>query len=152
MLGQQSKGSIQLQCTEQAFSEFPNLLIGTQDESGITYFDATLYLHKNNIEKSVNDFFSQYRTQILSLCDSYEIKYEDVCQVNESGHYLIDGNFIYLFISFVEPNFLAYMCDRMNDLFTNGVAVSDTYLLQMARTRLSKEVLSTMTDDGNEGN
>lgn len=152
MLGQQSKGSIKLQCTEQAFSEFPNLLIGTQAESGITYFDATSYLHKSQIEKSVNDFFSQYRPQILSLCDSYEVKYEDVCQINESGHYLIDGNFIYLFISFVEPNFLAYMCDRMNDLFTNGVAVSDTYLLQMARARLSKEVLSAMTDDGNESN
>lgn len=152
MLGQQSKGSIKLQCTEQAFSEFPNLLIGTQAERGITYFDASLYLHKNKCEKSVNDFFTQYRTQILSLCDSYEIKYEDVCQINETGHYLIDGNFIYLFISFVEPNFLAYMCDRMNDLFTNGVAVSDTYLLQMARTRLSKEVLSAMTDDGSEGN
>ena len=152
MLGQQLKGSIRLQCTEQAFSEFPNLLIGTQTESGITYFDATLYLHKNNIEKSVNDFLSQYRTQILSLCDSYEIKYEDVCQINESGHYLIDGNFVYLFISFVEPNFLAYICDRMNDLFTNGVTVSDTYLLQMTRARLSKEVLSAMTDDGNKEN
>lgn len=151
MLGQQSKGSIKLQCTEQAFSEFPNLLIGTQAESGIAYFDATLYLQKTQSEKSVNDFFSQYRTPILSLCDSYEIKYENVCQINESGHYLIDGNFIYLFISFVEPNFLAYICDRMNDLFANGVAVSDTYLLQMTRVRLSKEVLETITDDERNG-
>lgn len=147
MLGQQTKGTINLQCTEQAFSEFPNLLIGTQAESGITYFDATEYLQKTNPEKSVKIFFTQYNTQILSLCDSYAIKYDEVCKINESGHYLIDGNFIYLFISFVEPDFLAYMCDRMNDLFANGVAVSDTYLLQMARERLSKEVIETITGD-----
>lgn len=146
MLGQ-SKGSIKLQCTEQAFSEFPNLLIGTQAESGISYFDATLYLQKEEIHKSINDFFFQYRTPIISLCEAYDIAIDEACKINEAGHYLIDGNLIYLFISFVEPNFLAYMCDRIHDLFVHGVTVSDTYLLQSAKIRLSKEVLETVMEN-----
>lgn len=147
MLGQPSKGSIKLQCTEQAFSEFPNLLVGTQIESGITYFDATLYLHKQEIPKSINDFFTQYKKPIESLCEAYGINFDDAYKINEAGHYLIDGNLIYLFISFVEPDFLAYMCDRMHELFTSGVTISDTYLLQSARTRLSKEVVEAMIEN-----
>lgn len=147
MLGQPSKGSIKLQCTEQAFSEFPNLLVGTQIESGITYFDATLYLHKQEIQKPISDFFIQYRKPIESLCEAYNINPDDACKINEAGHYLIDGNLIYLFISFVEPDFLAYMCDRIHELFMDGITVSDTYLLRSARNRLSKEVIETMTEN-----
>ena len=148
MFVQQAKG-IKLQCTEQAFVEFPNLLIGTQIESGTSYFDATLYLHKQQTQKSVNDFFTQYRTPIKSLCESYNIPTDDACKINESGHYLIDGNIIYLFISFVEPDFLAHMCDRMHEILTYGVSISDTYLLHSAKTRLSKEVLEGITGDDN---
>ena len=45
MLGQAGKGEIKLQCKEQSFPEFPNLLFG-QSESGRSYFDATHYLSK----------------------------------------------------------------------------------------------------------
>lgn len=145
MLGQSGKGEIQLKCKEQSFSEFPNMLFG-QSKSGRSYFDATYYLSKMTEPTPIQPFFNQYRYQIQALCDTYEIQSDNVCLINEEGHYLIDGTFVFLFISFVEPNFLAYMCDRTFELFAHGVAVSDTYLLSAARSRLSKEVLTAIND------
>ena len=144
MLGQAGKGEIRLQCKEQSFPEFPNLLFG-QSESGRSYFDATHYLSKMTEAKPIQPFFNQYRYQIKALCDTYEIKDEQVCLINEEGHYLIDGTSLFLFIALVEPDFLAYMCDRTFELFAHGVAVSDTYLVSAARTRLSSKVLSAIS-------
>ena len=144
MLGQAGKGEIKLQCKEQSFPEFPNLLFG-QNESGRSYFDATHYLSKMAEPQPIQPFFNQYRYQIKALCDTYEIGDDQVCLINEEGHYLIDGAFLFLFIAFVEPDFLAYMCDRTFELFAHGVAVSDTYLVSSARTRLSPKVLSAIS-------
>ncbi len=144
MLGQAGKGEIKLKCQEQSFSEFPNLLFG-QNESGRSFFDATHYLSKMTEPMRIQTFFNQYRYQIKSLCDTYEIKDDQVCLINEEGHYLIDGTFLFLFIAFVEPDFLAYMCDRIFELFAHGVTVSDTYLVSAVQTRLPNKVLSAMS-------
>lgn len=145
MLGQPGNGEISLQCKEQSFPEFPNLLFG-QDEDGRSFFDATQYLSKMTDPMPIQPFFTQYRYQIQALSDTYEISDNKVCLINEEGHYLIDGTFVFLFISFVEPDFLAYMCDRVFELFAHGVAVSDTYLLSAARSRLSSKVLTAISD------
>ncbi len=145
MLGQSGKGEIKLKCEEQSFPEFPNLLFG-QSEAGRSYFDATHYLPKMTDPMPIQPFFTQYRYQIKALCDTYEIDPNQVCLINEEGHYLIDGTFVFLFIAFVEPDFLAYMCDRTFELFAHGVAVSDTYLLSAARSRLSSKVLTAISD------
>lgn len=144
MLGQTGKGEIKLKCQEQSFPEFPNMLFG-QDESGRSFFDATHYLSKMTEPVPIQSFFNQYRYQIKSLCDTYEISNDNVCLINEEGHYLIDGTFVFLFIAFVKPDFLAYMCERTFELFAHGVTISDTYLLTSARSRLSKEVLEAIS-------
>ena len=82
--------------------------------------------------------------------ESYDINEENVCKLNQEGHYLIDGNFVYLFISFVEPEFLAYICDRIHDMFSRGFCLSDTYVLQLAKGRLSKNVLEKMIENGQD--
>lgn len=140
MLGQAGKGEIKLKCTEQSFPEFPNLLFG-QSDFGRTYFDATIYLSNMTEPRPIQPFFTQYRYQIKALCDTYEISDSKVCLINEEGHFLIDGTFVFLFIAFVEPDFLAYMCDRTFELFAHGISVSDTYLVSAARNRLSSKIL-----------
>lgn len=150
MLGQPGKMSIKLQCTEQSLPEFPNLLFGTSTETGRSYFDATFYLQKQDLQVSVTSFFAQYQKPIVALCESYGLTPDDVYKINQNGHYLIDGNFVYLFIAFVEPNFLGYMCDRIHELFSQGVSVSDTYLLRASQTRLSKEVLEAIIPNDEE--
>lgn len=147
MLGQQANG-IDLKCTEQSIPEFPNLLFGTQIDGGATYFDATIYLQKEAPEKNIQLFFTFYQKPIESLCEAYSIGYRDYFKINKSGHYLINANFVFLFIAFVDPNFLGYVFDRIHDLFTNGVAVSDSYLLRETFERIPKEMLEKSEDYG----
>ena len=146
MLGKQ-ESDIDLECTEQSIPEFPNLLFGIDQGSGKSFFDATAYLQKKKPPKNIQNFFAQYKKPIESLCEAYNIPFKQLCRINKKGHYLIDGNFTYLFIAFVEPNFLGYMCDRIHELFSRGVVVSDTYLLQAANERLPKEMLEAINND-----
>lgn len=140
MLGVQRNG-INLICTEQSIPEFPNLLFGTTAEGNKSYFDATLYLGKENPQANIQNFFAQYRAAIESLCESHDIPFKDFYQVNQDGHYLIDANFTYLFIAFADKHFLAYMCDRIHELFSKGFVVSDTYLIQTANERIPQQIL-----------
>lgn len=149
MLGKQENG-IDLTCTEQSIPEFPNLLFGTEIESGRPFFDATVYLQKQAPEKNIQHFFSLYKKPIESLCEAYGIPYKSFCKINKKGHFLIDGNFTYLFIAFVDPNFLGFVFDRIHELFENGVTVSDTYLLRAAHERLPKEMLKAISNDGEQ--
>ena len=138
---------IDLKCTELAIPEFPDVLFGTSSENGI-FFDATAYIQKKQPSLSVNDFFKDYKAQIESLCNVYQIENkDDICKLNTEGHILIDGTFLYLFISFVEPNFLAYMCERIDNLFINGFCVSDTLIRNLAQHRLPKNVLEEILKD-----
>lgn len=149
MLGQPAKGEIKLKCTETALAEFPKLLFGTDEASNKTYFDATSYLQQLSPSRPISHFWNQYRPQISALCNAYKIPVEDIYKINDEGHYLIDGNLVYLFISFVEPDFLAFMCDRTHEILTEGISVSDTYLVQSVRNRLSSEVLKQIENERN---
>lgn len=137
---------IDIQCNEQALPEFPDLLFGTSTENS-TFFNATLYILKKQPSLKICDFFKKFEFQIESLCKIYQIEDSNVCKLNKEGHILIDGSLIYLFISFVEPDFLAYMCERINELFVTGICVSDTQIRNMAQRRLSKEILEKMIEN-----
>lgn len=128
-----------LKCTEQAFSEFPDLLFGNKTDNGI-YFDATSYIQNKPI--TVDDFLRKCDWEIEALIKSYELNPNECFLINNEGHILIDGNLTYLFLSYVEQDFLAYMCDRCHDLFKDGVAVSDSYILRHAFERLDEKSLN----------
>ena len=148
MFPQISGKPLQLTCSEPAFPEFPDLLFGTSIENDISYFDATLYIQTKGLSITAIDFFKQYETPIKALMEAYKIKETHICRLNHEGHYLIDGNLTYLFISFIDPDFLAYICDRIHELFKVGFCISDTYLVQESKSRLTKDVLETILRDG----
>lgn len=137
-----SGSPVNIQCNKQALPEFPNLLFGEIDKS--IYFDASLYLQETHPDITVSDFMQQCEQFIEKLLGSYGMESEKAFIPNQDGHILIDGTFSYLFLSFVEPDFLAYVFDRIHEVFANGFAVSDTYLLHHASRRLSKELLNMM--------
>lgn len=142
-----SGNPIKLTCSEPAFPEFPDLLFGGSIDNGIYVFDATAYLQNKGLQITPMDFFNKYEEPIRQLMSSYKMEETQICKLNHEGHHLIDGNLAYLFISFVEPDFLAYMCDRIHDLFSNGFCISDTYLVQAAKNRLTKNVLETILEN-----
>lgn len=132
-------------CDKVLIPEFPALKFAAAP-NGVTYFDATDFLSVTHKQETEEQFFTAYKRQIESLAKMNDIPENAVCVFNQDGHILIEGHFVYLFISFVEPSFLAYVMDRINDLFTNGFAVSDTYVFTIARQRFSQETLNEMAN------
>lgn len=127
-----------IQCTEQAFPEFPNLLFGTSIDKSIQYFDASDYLNKKGFTNySVDGFLKNYYHPISALVNAYNLDKNRVCILNTEGHTLLDSNLVYLFISYINPDFLAHLNDRIHELFAKGFCVSDTYLYVNANSRLA---------------
>jgi hypothetical protein len=137
---------VDLVCETSALPEFPKLLFSNLNADSV-YFDATAYLQTKTPSPSAMDFLVQRAAQIQTLQQAYTIEPADVCRLNKDGHILIDVNFVYLFIAFVEPEFLAYVNDRIHELFTNSFCVSDTYLLEMSKKRLPVSVLENAMEE-----
>lgn len=138
---------LQLKCSEHAFPEFPDLLFGDTGDS-ISYFDATAYIQTKGLDINIIDFFKHYEYPIKALMSSYGVSDEEICKINQEGHYLIDGNLVYLFISFVEPEFFAYIYDRIHEMFSDGFCLSDTYIVKLAKSRLSESILEKIIENG----
>lgn len=131
---------IELDCNQPLILEFTDLLFGNFGTS--IYFDATDYLTKTKKTETVEGFLLQYNRQIEGLLEPYSLHAEDICKYNSKAHILIESHLAYLFITYLEPDFLAYLLDRVNELLTTGFAVSDSYLLSSVRYRFPKEVLN----------
>lgn len=135
-------------CTEQAFPEFPHLLLGESTDKSVIYFDASAYLNKSGLFLySAEDFLTNYFHPIEALVTAYELDRDRVCVYNAERHLLIDSSLIYLFISYTNPDFLAYLNDRIHELIAQGFCVSDAYLYKTAKERLTPEVFLS-GDDG----
>ncbi len=133
--------NINYTCTEQVLTEFPELLIGNASDEGITYFDATIYHIKAGLKDyPVEDFFKYYFHPIGALVNMYGLDRENVVVRNQDGHILIDTSLVYLFLSYVRPDFLAFCCDRIDELMLHGFSISDTYLYRHANNRLTPEL------------
>ena len=145
MISIKSAKPINLKCTEPGFAEFPDLLFGTTNDG--VYFDATSYLQKKARPLTEADFLKQYEHQIRAIQNTYEMKDSDVCKLNTDGHLLIESSFAHLLISFVEPDFLAFVGERIQELLTNGFCVSDTYLAEMMVERFTPEIVKKVFED-----
>ena len=73
-----------------------------------------------------------------------------MCRINKDGDFVIEVDFIYLFICFTDHQFTGYINERMNDLFSTGIAVSDSYLFESAKNRLTADVIAKMLPDEKE--
>lgn len=131
------------------YREFPELLFG-KSESGIVYFDATLYVtQKGDSQKhSPVDFIRKFSYWFDSVRMAYEIPDNEVVITDEAtGHVLIDESLALLFVAYIDPSFGVYMLERVSEMLLDGVTLSDTRIIQMIRERLTKETLSNLIED-----
>lgn len=128
--------SKEITCSEQAFAEFPNLLIGKFD-NGIAYFDATRY----NPEFNLNDFVSKYQELIENVLSGHQIKYDKWVIRNQQNHILIRKEVMLIFLMYIEKYFLLYMIDQMEEMMEEGICVSDSYLLAKTIGKLDKTIV-----------
>ena len=121
------------------------MLFGTSQENGPVYFDATYFIrargdaHRHN----VRDFRASFHYWITALTDIYGIDKKNMIIRDEaSGHLLIEECLALLFVVYIDPAFGAYLLERMSELLSGGFTVSDTWLVQAASLRFTKEELT----------
>lgn len=137
-----------IKCTEQLIPEFPELLFGRQNEWSATYFDASVFTSQKNLSSSTPvKFLEAYEVPIRALLGELQLDSADALFMNTEGHFIIDSLLLYLFLSFTDPRFMLYMFDRMDDLFQTGVAVSDTTVIRLAKSRIPADILRQLSDD-----
>lgn len=133
-----------LQCRVVRYGEFPDLLFGKSQEEGVFYFNATYFIQRrgNPAKHNIRDFRIGFQHWITAAEKTYEIEREDLIICDEAtGDILIDECLALPFIAYIEPGFAMYMMERMSEMLLNGITVSDTWLLQNARLRFTKEEL-----------
>ena len=133
-------------CRQVRYKEFPDLLFGTsQDGDGPYYFDATHFIRSRGDERrhNVREFRAAFHHWIAALTEIYGIDTEDLVVRDEaSGHLLIDEILALLFVVYIEPAFGAYMLERLSEMLTDGLSVSDTWLAKAAGLRFTREELT----------
>lgn len=134
-------------CTQMKYGEFPSLLFGTSAQ-GIDYFDATYYIQNNGDadRHTVLDFEIQFAFWIKTICKVYELDADSVILMNEQGHYLIDESLALIMVTYVDPDFGAYMLERITEMLINGIVISDTRLALIVRERLTDEQLTKLLE------
>lgn len=132
-----------VECRNIRYRELPDLLFGKSDD-GIEYFDATNYICakgdiKRHTIKAFEIGFTHWRS---AMCSAYGIANEELIITDEAtGHVLIDECLALLFVAYIDPGFGVYMMERMAELLTNGIILSDTRILMLLGQRFTKDEL-----------
>lgn len=137
-----SNGKHEFSRYEIYYREFPELLFTTRSD-GAVYFDATSYI-KNKGDPAVHTlegFREMFACWIDAVGRAYAISGEEAFIAAPNGHLLIDNALALLFVAYVDPCFMVYMTERIADMLRQGVVLSDTCLLAMAKDRLTKDQL-----------
>lgn len=132
-------------CRTIRYREFPELLFGESPDTGSVYFDATHFIRSRGDERrhNVQEFRIAFHHWITALTSMYAIDKEDfVIRDESSGHLLIDECLSLLFVVYIDPEFGAYMLERMSELLINGFSVSDSWLVMAAGNRFTIEELT----------
>lgn len=136
-----SKSAIEMVvCDKAEIPAFQDLLFG-KAKDGTTLFDATAYLNKHKGNLSIKNFQRLYNEQCITLARSCELDFFKSFRINADGHQLIDSHFAYLFLFYVDDMFLAYACERLDELFKIGFTTADSYVLGSALMRFSKDYI-----------
>lgn len=136
---------IKITCTKPFSPEFPTLLTETSTDDEIEYFDATAFLESlKNEALSVDRFFLNFQFQQRAIINSYKLDPKKTVRVDPNNHILIDVSFAYLFISYVEPDFIAYINNKIVDMFQDGMVFSDSFIAAKAKDQLGDDVLMSL--------
>ena len=131
-------------CTRIRYREFPELLFGTSSK-GVEYCNATYYIQSKGDAKchNVEDFKVKFAHWIQAICKTYELETDTIVIMDTKGNCLIDESLALILVAYIDPEFGVYMLERITEMLIAGVTLSDTFLMLMAKDRLSKEQLTS---------
>jgi hypothetical protein len=131
-------------CREIRYREFPEMLFG-EVASGAAYFNADRYIREKGDAAihSVEKFRAEFEFWIQAVREAYKLCDEELfVKDNITGDMLAEESLSLLFIAYIDSGFAVYMLERMSEMLVNGMVLSDTALVSMAKERLTKEDLT----------
>lgn len=132
----------QVQTKEAPIADFPELLFGiTPDETAV--FDATEYCIRAENNKTFNSrlFMRAYKPFIESFITVSGMDANKLFYRNPDGHELVHEELVFLFLAFTNKNWVVYFNNIISDAITNGIAFSDSFVLQLAIGRVPTDIL-----------
>lgn len=124
-------------CDQIRYAEFPDLKFGL-DGGGNAYCDVDQYLQDNKLELThdIIKFQQKFFYFLTKAQSAYNLKIEDIIAINpENEHHLLLSELALLFVMYTDPNFMFYVLDRIDEMFTSGITMSDTTLIQLSSNR-----------------
>lgn len=139
--------ALDIETTQQLFPIFPDLLFGEANEGKSIYFDATHFIKQRQLSpSSIDKFLGLYAGPINDIVKTFQLNPAALARLNKNGHVLMESNLLYPFLIFVEPDFLAWVTQRLDELFSTGVTVSDSFLYDRVKVRFPADVLKQLAD------
>lgn len=131
----------QLECSEQALSDFPTLQFGTVP-NGPLVFDSTAFYMANGTDEIDYRVFQRINKRYIDgFVNNTEMKGTELFFINKDGHVLMNHELTFLFLAFAEPALAAYFNGLIGEIMANGVAYSDSFVLSMTSQRIPTNIL-----------
>lgn len=139
--------SRQIEIKDALIEDFQDLLFGTTPE-GDAVFDATEYCERNKELGAFNVrvFMRVCKPFIEKFIQAESVRPGNMFFQNADGHSLIIADFSFLFLSFVDDSLFMYFNDLITTIIHEGLAYSDSFLLQQTAQRIPSEVLEKIID------
>lgn len=133
-------------CDKIGIPDVPQLKFGTYKKYNL--FNLTQYLivigNKEDNYRTLSRFLSGW---IEAFSRVYEIPIKDMFYQNPNGDELVNGVLVYLFLICLDDKFMMYVNDLIDDVLTDGIAFSDSFIYMTARQRLSNKTLKSITNE-----
>ena len=138
-------------CEEVGIPDLPALRFGHL-EDGTLVFNASEYLKQNGKELDYREFSRAMRFWIEQMAKGYGISTANIFFANPDGSELYHETMVYIFLMYINPDMVSYFNDLIDDVMTNGIAFSDSFIMELASTRLPEEMLKTIPLHGTKKN
>ncbi len=130
----------EVKCEEVGIADLPALKFGYL-EDGTLVFNASEYLRQNGKDDDYRIFSRGMRFWIEQMSKGYGISTASMFFANPDGSQLYHEILVYLFLMYLDPSIVMYFNNLIDDVMTNGMAFSDSFILELATTRLPENIL-----------
>ena len=138
---------IDIKCEGQLSDELP--IISTGDANGITVFNASDACRQLNVDFVDSGAFVRANRKFVDRLIRYkQLDVTKMFYVTKDQDLLMDITFVYSYLSFVSEDFFLYFISLVEDVMRNGMALSDGVIYMQAATRLPKNILKRLAEDG----
>jgi hypothetical protein len=136
----------ELICDEVGISDVPALKFGHLENKQLV-FNASEYLRTLERQDDYRTFSRAMRFWIESLAKGYGVSTAELFYANPNGDELYHEILTHIFLMYVDPAIMVYYNDLVDDVMTNGIAFSDSFVMELAQSRLPAELFQNLKND-----